>query len=124
MKTLVAFYSLDGNTKSIAEAIAEALGDADILEIKPKKELTSSFLKYFWGGRQAFMKEKPELLPLEKNANDYDIIFVGTPVWSWTVSPPIRSFISQAKLKGKKIALFCCYEGNPGKTFEEMKKNA
>lgn len=121
MKMLVVFYSLEGNTKFIAESIAAATG-ADILELKPKKEInTKGFMKYFWGGKQVMMKETPEILPLGKNPQEYDTIFIGTPVWASNYSPPLRTFFSTAKLSDKKIALFCSCGGSSDKTFEGMR---
>ena len=122
MKKLVVYYSFEGNTKFIAEVVANALG-ADILELKPAKEIsTHGFMKYFWGGKQVFMKEKPELLPFSKDPGYYDAIVIGTPVWSFTFSPPIGTFFSKAKLSGKKTALFCSHSGGMKKTLEDMKK--
>lgn len=122
MKSLVVFFSLSGNTRFIAEAIAQAIG-ADSLELKPTKELRGgNFMKHFWGGKQVVHKEKPELELLEKNAADYDQIVIGTPVWAFTFAPAVRTFFSQVKLAGKKIALFCCCDGMAGKTIENMKK--
>ena len=123
MKTLIAFYSLTGNVKKIACAIAQATG-GETLEIKTKKEIPSKgFGKYFWGGKQVMNKEKPELLPLDKNPNDYDLIFIGTPVWAANFVPAIRSFLSSAKLQNKKIALFCSHAGdNAGATFTNLEK--
>ena len=119
-KILVVFYSLEGNTKLMAESIANAV-KGDLLEIKPIKELqTESFMKYIWGGRQATMKSKPKLMPFYKDPKKYDIIFIGTPVWAFTFSPPIRSFMSKEKLKGKKIALFATHEGHLFKTLDKM----
>ena len=64
-KILVVYYSLEGNTKLIAEAISEKLS-ADILRIRPKKDIDSkSRMKYLVGGKQAVTKEKPELVPYE-----------------------------------------------------------
>jgi len=121
MKTLVIYYSLEGDTKLIADAVAKSTG-ADVLEIRPKKEIPKNILKLFFGGKQSMMKEKPELLPLDKNPADYDLLFIGTPVWAWNMSAPIRSFLSSAKLAGKKIGLFCCNGGQKGKTFDEMER--
>ncbi len=122
MKKLVVFYSLEGNTKFIAQAIAQSAG-ADILELRPKKGISSSgFMKYFWGGKQVLTKEKPELLPLEKNPHEYDLIFIGTPVWASTFAPPLLTFFSEEKLRDKKIALFCTYGGNAGLTLEKMEE--
>lgn len=122
LKKLVIYYSFEGSTEFIAKIIAEKLG-ADVLKLEPEKEIKSrGFLKFFLGGRQAMMKEKPELKPLAKNPLDYDLIFIGTPVWAWTFSPPLRSFFNQVKLKNKKIVLFCSFGGGLGKTFVNMKK--
>ena len=122
VKTLVIYYSFEGSTEFIAKIIAEKLG-ADVLKLEPEKEIKSrGFMKFFWGGRQATMKEKPKLKPLDKNPADYDLIFIGTPVWAWTFSPALRSFFYQVKLKDKKIVLFCSFGGGLGKTFINMKK--
>lgn len=120
-KKLVVFYSLTGNTKFIAETIAKTI-KADLLEVKPKKDIKKTGgMKYLWGGRQVIMKSKPDLMPFDKNPEDYDIIFIGTPVWSWSFTPAIRSFFSKTGLKKKKIALFACHNGGLGKTLDHMK---
>ncbi|MDO9399835.1 MAG: flavodoxin [bacterium] len=122
MKILIIFYSFEGNTKLIAENIAKTI-NADILELKLKKETTpKGFMKYFWGGKEAIMKTKPELLPFDKNIQDYDILFIGTPVWAWTYAPPLNTLFSTCQIVNKKIALFCCCDGQKGKTFDQMKK--
>ncbi|AZV56895.1 flavodoxin [Clostridium sp. AWRP] len=121
-KILVVYYSLEGNTRLIAETISKEIS-GDILEIKPKKSIDPhSKMRYFIGGKQAMTKEKPEILPYDINPEDYDLLFIGTPVWAWTFSPAIRSFFANTNLKGKKIALFSCNGGSNGKTFENMKE--
>ena len=123
MKTLIAFYSLTGNTKKIARAIAEAVA-GETLEIKLKKEIpTQGFWKYFLGGRQVMIKELPELLAFDKNPRNCDLIFLGTPVWGSNFASAIRSFLAKEKLRNKKIALFCTHGGNdPGKIFANLEK--
>jgi flavodoxin len=119
-KILVVYYSFEGNTRFIAEAIAKELG-ADIQELKPVRDLASrGFSKYVWGGRQVMMKKKPDLLPLKKKPDDYSTIFIGTPVWAYTFAPALRTFFAEHPLKGKKIALFCCHEGGPRDTLAKM----
>ncbi|KJF26696.1 flavodoxin [Clostridium aceticum] len=122
MKKLVIYYSFEGNTKLIAETIADTL-QADVLQLIPKKEIQSKgFMKYFWGGKQVMMKKKPELYPLDKAPQDYDVIFIGTPVWAWTFAPPIYTLFETTEIADKKVALFSCNRGQNGKTFENMKK--
>lgn len=121
MKTLIIFYSFEGNTKLIAEKMAHAIG-ADIAELKPQKEIRSKgFMKYFWAGKQVMFKQRPALEKLEKDLKDYDMIFLGSPVWAGTFAPAVRSFLENHDLENKKIALFCTCGGNQGRTFNEMK---
>jgi flavodoxin len=117
----VIYYSFEGNTRMVAQMIAAQTG-ADLLELKPQKELaTHGFLKYFWGGKQAVLKEKPSLAPLERNPGEYDLIFLGTPVWAFTYAPPLHTFLAEYPLHNKQIALFCCDEGSRGKTFANLR---
>lgn len=121
MRSLVVYFSQSGSTKMIAEAVARTVG-AEILELKPLKKLRGgNFMKHFWGGKQVTRKEQPELEPIIKNAADYDVIIIGTPVWVFNFTPAIRTFLSQAKLFGKKIAFYCCCDSMPGKAIDNMK---
>ena len=62
MKTLIVYYSLEGNTRLAAERIAERIG-ADTLRLAPKKAYADKgFAKFFWGGKSAVMAEAPALL--------------------------------------------------------------
>jgi len=120
MKSLVVFYSYDGNTKFIAKTIAQTVG-ADLLQLKPVGEKRWwGPLKYLFGGRQATLKLTPELEPFKPNPQDYDLIFIGTPVWAWNYTPAINSFLTNTKLTNKKIALFCSCGGQPEKTLDKM----
>ena len=122
-KVLVVYYSLTGNTKLIAEAIAESI-NSDVLELKPVKELNAEGgSKYFWGGFQATMKKKPKLMEFDINPLGYDLIILGTPVWAWTYSPPIRSFLSKYDLTGKNVALLTCSAGDGVKAMNRFKES-
>jgi len=119
-RTLIVFYSLDGNTRFIAQILASAVG-ADLQEIKLAKELPDGrAAKYFWGGRQIVLKATPEILPTEKDWQTYDRVIVGTPVWAFNFTPAIRSYLSLNKISGKQIAVFCCSGGTPGKTLANL----
>lgn len=123
MKKLVVFYSYEGNTKLIAESIANSIG-ADILELKPINEMKSKgFMKFVWGGRDAVMKKRPKLNDFNINFDDYDQIIIGTPVWAFTYAPPFNTLFSEYNIVNKDIALFCCHEGGMGMVFNNLKKN-
>ena len=111
MKTIVVYYSLEGNTAYAAEKIAAALG-ADTLRLQPKKAYPSSgFQKFFWGGKSAVMAEKPALEPYAFRAEDYDCVILGFPVWAGNVTPPIRTFVSENNLCANQVAAFACESG-------------
>ncbi|MCF7930592.1 MAG: hypothetical protein K9L02_03670 [Acholeplasmataceae bacterium] len=121
-KILVAYYSFEGTTELIAQAIAK-MTQADLLSIKPVNELKSKgFSKYFWGGSQVFMKKAPDLIPFECDISQYDQIFIGSPIWAGTFAPPIKSFLKFPALVDKKIYFFYTHDGGPGKVEKLAKK--
>lgn len=119
-KIVVVYYSFEGSTKGIAELLAQH-SNADLLEVKPLKELQSKgFAKFIWGGSQVVMGKKPELMPLSKNLDEYDIVFVGTPIWAGTYAPPIKTLLEGDYIDGKKVAYFYCHEGGHGKAVDKV----
>ena len=121
-KALVIYYSLTGNTKLIAEAIQVAIG-AEILELKLEKELTPNKPKSFlWAGFSVIMRKKPKLKLIEIDPLDYDLIFLGTPVWASNFSSPIRTFLHMYDLKGKHIAIWNCQARDKQKAIKRLEK--
>jgi flavodoxin len=124
MKTAVVYYSYDGNCAHIAEQLKARL-DADLIPLKTADEKKrTGFAKYAWGGAQVFMKKKPALKPCRFDAASYDLIILGAPVWAASPAPPLGTFLSEANISGKRIALFCCHMGGMGKALEKMKSLA
>ncbi len=114
MKTIVVYYSLEGNTAWAAEKIAAALG-ADTLRLQPKKAYPNSgFQKFFWGGKSAVMAETPPLRPYRVAAEDYEQVILGFPVWAGNLAPPLRTFLrdNAAALAEKRVAAFACQSGS------------
>lgn len=125
MKTAVVYFSLEGNTKLVAEKIAERLS-ADIIELKCVKAYpTGKVSKFVWGGKSVTFGEKPELLPYNFNADDYDAVILGAPVWASKYAPPLKTFLSENDISGKKLGFFvCCAGGKTDKCFALMKQDA
>lgn len=122
MKSLVIFYSLQGNTRLLANEIS-SITKADLLELVPENDISpKGFFKYLKGGKQAFMKSKPILKPYEINLSAYDTVFIGTPVWAFTFAPSFNTFFASHDIKNKKIAFFCCHGGGKGKVFKNLKQ--
>lgn len=121
-KKLVVYYSLEGNTKFIATAIAAAIG-AQLLELKPEKDLSKdSFTKYIWGGKQVVFKEKPLLQSYQLDPNSFDTIIFGTPVWASSFAPALNTFLHKHPLKGKRVGIFTCFGGGSGSTYANIKR--
>jgi flavodoxin len=121
-KILIVYYSLEGNTKVVADAMAGATG-ADVLRLEPLKDVDPSKSgKYLWGGKDVVMRKKPDLKEFDKKPSDYDVLFIGGPVWAWTFCPALRTFFMLHKPAGKKVAVFASHSGSPGKTLEHMRK--
>ncbi|QSX05596.1 NAD(P)H-dependent oxidoreductase [Sedimentibacter sp. zth1] len=124
MKTLVIFYSLEGNTRFISEIVAKEL-QADIIELKTVKSFPSTGIKKFvWGGKSVVLKERPELKNKNIDLSDYENIIIGTPIWAGTYAAPFNTFFKQYKFSGKKVAFFACHAGGgTEKCFKMFKKS-
>ena len=123
MRTAIVYYSMNGNTAMVAEKLAKSTG-ADMIEIKPEKAYPDKGLKKFlWGGKSAVMAETPKLVPYTFQAEKYDQIVFGFPVWAGNITPPIRTFVLENRdvLKDKRIAAFACQSGSGGeKAFRKL----
>ena len=108
-KMLVLYYSQTGNTKAVAEEIATKLG-ADIEEITMVNPYDTGFQATI--NRCLQDREQgiiPDIQPVKANVADYDVIFLGFPVWFGTYAPPVQKFLLGADLSGKKIVPFCTF---------------
>ena len=108
-KVLVVYYSQTGNTKAVAQEIATKLG-ADMAEIEAVNPYDGDFEATI--GRCMQEREAgiaPEINPLTVNVADYDVIFVGAPVWFGVFAPPMLTFLNQVDLSGKKVVPFCTF---------------
>jgi flavodoxin len=118
MKVLVTYYSRTGNTRKVAEKIAKIL-KADLDEIKDLTD-RSGPKGWLFGGRDASRKYPTEIR-YKKDPKDYDLVVIGTPIWAWTVTPAVRTYLSQKKFP--KVAFFAtCGGSGIEKTFEEMER--
>lgn len=122
MKSIVVFYSLEGNCKLIGNTIASTI-NSDVLELKLKKPVpVKGPMKFITGGRSAMRKASPELVTAIPDLSDYELVIVGAPVWAGTFAPAIRTFASKSHIENKKIAFFtCCAGGSTEKCIADMK---
>lgn len=127
-KPLVAYFSASGTTAVKAKALAEAAG-ADLYEIKPEKPYTKADLSWMnpLSRSSKEMKKgiKPALADTDAGIENYDVVFVGFPIW-WYVAPTIiNSFLEAYDFSGKTVVLFATSGGSGfGKAVQSLQESA
>ena len=115
-KVLIAYFSATGTTKGVAEHIANGL-NADIYEIVPEDPYTDADLDYNDNNsRTTIEMNDPDVRPVisgsVENMEQYDIVFIGYPIW-WGEAPRIIStFVESYDFSGKTIVPFCTSGGS------------
>lgn len=115
-KILVAYFSATGTTKGVAEHIANGL-NSDIYEIVPEEAYTDADLDYNDNNSRTTIEmndpdARPAISGSVENMEQYDIIFVGYPIW-WGEAPRIVStFMESYDFSGKTIVPFCTSGGS------------
>lgn len=125
-KKLVAYFSASGVTAAVAEQLAKAAG-ADIYEIKPKTPYTAADLDWTNKSSRSSVEMsnksfRPAISGTPCDTDQYDVIFLGFPIW-WYVAPTIiNTFLESYDFSGKTIVLFATSGGSGfGKTVSELK---
>lgn len=97
--------------------------NCDILELKPKIAFSSDYQSAV-DEYQNNEKEKStvEIEDINIDFDNYDEIIIGSPVWWYSVTPVIRSFLKENNLEGKTIIPFATNAGWLGRTFKEIKE--
>lgn len=115
-KVLVAYFSATGTTKGVAEHIANGL-NADIYEIIPEEPYTDADLDYSDNNSRSTIEmndasSRPAISGSVENMEQYDVVFIGYPIW-WGEAPRIVStFVESYDFSGKTIVPFCTSGGS------------
>jgi flavodoxin len=109
-RTLVAYYSLSGHTRTVATAIAERCG-ADLEAVRERHPPTGfhGLLRIGW---QALTGRRAQLCPAEHDPADYDLVIIGTPVWAASVPPAMRTWLREHGTGLRRVAFFCTGSGS------------
>ena len=122
-KILVAYFSrvgneygvgniTKGNTAIIADIIAEETG-ADLFEIKTVKSYPNDYKECTKvASQEKAVKARPEIIGKVDNFKDYDIIFIGYPIWYGDMPMAVYTFLESYDFSGKKIVPFCTHGGS------------
>lgn len=110
-KSIVIYFSCTDNTKRIAGYVAESAG-ADIYRIKAATPYTSEDLDYDNDDSRTSREQnddsaRPKISGSLPNLKNYDVIYLGYPIW-WGEAPKIMyTFVEKCNLSGKKVVPFC-----------------
>ena len=106
-KVLVLYFSVTNTTKQMAEYIQQKTGaDIEALElVNAYSTVYDEIIKR--SGEEREGNVLPELKPLKANLADYDVIFLGYPLWFGTYAQPVKTFLASGALNGKTVVPFC-----------------
>lgn len=123
-KVLVLYYSETGTTKTVAQELQKQLG-ADIDSIVAVEPYSGIFMETIARGQREMQSgETPAIRPLKAKIADYDIIFVGYPIWFGTYAMPIFTLVKEQNFAGKRVVPFCTFGSGGLNTSSDMLKKA
>ncbi|MCQ2343543.1 MAG: hypothetical protein MJ002_01310 [Paludibacteraceae bacterium] len=106
LRVLVAYYSKGGHTQAMAEYIARYTG-GDLLRIEPAVPYSQNADSFELRAKTEFHKNiRIELKLPEVRMEDYDVVFIGSPVWFGDWAAPAASFARDERLAGKRVIPF------------------
>lgn len=124
-KILIAVFSYTGNTRQAAETIRRNTGGT-LVEIEPETPYSKDYQAVVKQGREEVNSGfLPKLKTKVANIRDYDVIFVGSPIWWYTIAPPVASFLHDHDFSGKTIVPFFTHGGyGIGHSLKDIRKYA
>jgi hypothetical protein len=118
-RTLVVFHSRSGHTRRVAKALAERL-DADLDEIVVRQARHGP-LGYALCALEAVSARAATVRATEHDPALYDNVLIGTPVWFWSLSSPVRAWVQGRHLGNARLAFFCTMGGSGAEhAFEQL----
>lgn len=108
-KTLVLYYSQSGTTQTVAEELQRQLG-ADIERIEAVNPYDGDYQATIQRGSDEMKSgETPALQPIRSKLADYDVVFIGYPIWFGTYALPIATLVKENDFAGKTVVPFCTF---------------
>jgi flavodoxin len=108
-KILVVYYSRSGTTRKVAQSLATAL-QCDSEEIVDARS-RNGMLGYLRSVIEARRRVPARIALSIKDPSTYDLIVVGTPVWAWSLSSPVRAYMIANSARFPALAFFCTLGG-------------
>lgn len=109
--SVVVFYTWSGRTKAMADIIARHTG-ARLVQLQPETPYSQDYDKVLTQAKEEIRRGcHPPLRPVDLDLSEYQVVYVGSPIWWGTVAPPVAAFLSQNNLRGKKVMPFTTHGG-------------
>lgn len=123
MRSIIIYYSHTGNTKKVAEILAEYLQKKYEVKMLRLEALDESAV-FFGQAARAFFHKKANISSIELVLSGYDLICLGTPVWAFGPAPAMNTYLEKcAGLENKPVVMFATYGSGTGlkRCFNYMK---
>lgn len=115
MKSIIVYYSFRGHTKKVAEILSEYLNErkeVEIIELKDLHESNSLFVQLV----RCLMHRRAKIQKVNFDLSQYDLICLGTPVWSREPALAMNAYLDECfGLEGKEVILFATYGSGIGR---------
>ena len=127
MKCLVAFYSRTGTARKVARTIMSMIGQQtsfkcdfeELVDPTNRAGTAGNKLSY----QEALEKKQVPIKPTRYDPSSYDLVILGGPVWAYTMSSAVRTYLATNAGKVKNAAFFCTYDCSGNKTtLQEMQE--
>ena len=127
MKTLIVYFSATGNTKAAAQKLAKEF-NADLYEITPEEPYTDADLDWRDKTSRSTIEmndksSRPAINGRCENIADYEVIWIGFPIWWYTAPTIVNTFIEAHDLSGKTLNVFATSGSSDVKdSYNDLKK--
>lgn len=108
LNLLVAFFSYTGTTQGIAEEIRFKIG-ADLFRIEREEDYSDVYTK---SRSEIWQYDRSNLKNTVENMDQYDVVFIGFPIWFHATPAPVNTFLESYDFTGKIIIPFCTSGGS------------
>lgn len=113
-RTLVAYYSMSGHTRQVADEIRDVTGAEleEISEPHPRRGVGGLIRALF----DSIARRTPTITSASHDPADYDLLVLGGPVWAGRMAAPVRTYAKRYGTRAPRVAFFCTEGGNGAET--------
>lgn len=111
MKSAIIYYSRGGATKSVAEKLKSTFA-SDLYFVEPEKAYGGYLSAVLRNGREKLTKNAAKVVTPAADFSDYDVIFIGFPVWYGTMPTFMQEYVKKCHISGKRIIPFATAASN------------